>query len=246
VWSARSLRSLDAALCAPPLLTALEGMDSKAVNREIRGRIWPLLKDVGFSASTARTSWRHSADSVDVVNFQSFNKYNADVLGVTTFSFAVNLGTYLRYIPPQWPPKRVKEELPYPEESECQFRARLKPTTSMQSGGDDTIWVIEKDGRNLSWCIQDVAQQINSALAWFERLRDKNEVLRILTEEPENMTELWGFGRNPSPSRSYLRGYVAMALGQQEVAQQELKAAVESGCFTHLFSSTKGAEARAL
>jgi hypothetical protein len=52
--------------------------------------------------------------------------------------------------------------------------------------------------------------QIPDALAWFERLNQRNEVLRILREDDERMTELWGFGRNPSPIRSYLAGYVAM------------------------------------
>lgn len=87
-------------------------MDSKAVNREIRRVIWPLFKAAGFSSNTTRTAWRHTADKADVINFQSFNRYNADVLGITTFSFAVNLGCYLRYVPPQWPPKNVKAGVP--------------------------------------------------------------------------------------------------------------------------------------
>src|SRR5687768_5994644 len=105
-------------------------MDSKSVNREIRRAIWPLLKAHGFAEISARTAWRHSDQKIDVVNFQSFNSYNAGVMGVTTFSFAVNLGGYLRYVPPQWPPKKIKNGVPYPAEYECQFRGSLSRTLS--------------------------------------------------------------------------------------------------------------------
>lgn len=100
-------------------------MDSKAVNKEIRGRIWPLLKDIGFSRFTPRTAWRYNDGKIDVLNFQSFNAYNASVMGVSTFSFCVNLGSFLIYVPPQWPPK-VKGGHLMPNEAECHFRRRLK------------------------------------------------------------------------------------------------------------------------
>src|SRR5437899_12944946 len=88
------------------LLTGfLRLMDSKIVNRETRSHIWPLLRTVGFSVFTARTAWRYSEEQIDVFNFQSFNRYNSDILGVTSFSFCVNLGSYLTYLPRTWLPK---------------------------------------------------------------------------------------------------------------------------------------------
>jgi hypothetical protein len=219
-------------------------MDSSAVNKEIRRSIWRALKEAGFSTFTSRTAWRYSEGQVEVLNFQSFNRYNADVLGVTTYSFAVNLGSYLLYVPPQRPPK-IKGGKPVPEESACHFRGRLIRTIS-QSHEHSDIWLVDNDGRNLSWCIRDVQQQLSLALRWFDRLQDKNEVLRILLEDPENMESLWGFGNDPSPIRSYLAGYVALSLGQREVAQAKLKEAAESKCFSHLFSSVEGAITRAL
>jgi hypothetical protein len=71
-------------------------MTSQDVNRALREVIWPALKGNGFGAGTARTAWRDRPDQVDVVNFQLFNAYNAEVLRVTTYSFQVNLGTYPR------------------------------------------------------------------------------------------------------------------------------------------------------
>lgn len=66
-------------------------MDSKVVSQEIERRIWASLKTMGFDMFTSRTAWRHGIDTIDVFNLQSFSKYDADVLGITTFSFRVNL-----------------------------------------------------------------------------------------------------------------------------------------------------------
>jgi hypothetical protein len=105
---------------------------------------------------------------------------------------------------------------------------------------------VDAEGKNLGWCMQDVLHRIPDAVAWFARLGDKNEVLRILQEEKEDLFELWGFGNNPSPIRSYLSGYVALSIGDTELARAELQAAVESNCFTYLFSSVDGAINRAI
>ena len=220
-------------------------MDSKSVNRSIRAQIWPLLKGEGFTATTSRSAWRHHLNRIDVVNFQSFNSYNAGVMGITTFSFAVNLGAYLLYVPPQWPPKKIKDGVPYPAEYECQFRGRLEPSMdqALKSAG---VWSIDEKGSNLAWAMTDVAKQIPTALDWFARLDDRAEVLRILQEEDEDMLKLWGFGRRPSPLRAYLTGYVAMSLGKDKLADREFEAAVASGRFANLFSSKEGARYRAV
>ncbi len=67
-------------------------MDSKVVNKAIRDVIRPFLKENEFTKFTGRDSWRVKKDTIEVINFQSFNSYNADILGVTSFSFGVNLG----------------------------------------------------------------------------------------------------------------------------------------------------------
>jgi hypothetical protein len=219
-------------------------MDSKVVNREIKTIIWPELKEVGFDTFTSRVAWRHCEDRIDVVEFQSFNKYNAEVIGITTFSFAVRLGCVPLYIPPQWP-FPVKDGVLKPSEAACYFRRSL--ICSLQSEiKDKSIWPIDADGKNLHWCIRDVQNQIPDALAWFQRLNDRGEVLRVLKEEDENMRLLWGMGRNPSPIRSYLTGYVALANGDRELAELKFGEAVASKCFVNLFASVEGAINRAI
>ena len=208
-------------------------MDSKAVTKEIRARIWPLLKEQGFTRFSSRTAWRDSEGQVDVVNFQSFNRYNADVMGVTPFSFSVNLGCYLTYVPPTWPPKTKEGQL-MPQESECNFRGRLSPTVSQPGSKQSGVWSVDDEGRNLPWSIQDVVGQLRS------------EVLRVLLEDGEDMELLWGFGRRPSPIRSYMTGYVALSMGMQDLAREKLDEAVASKCFTALFDSVEGAINRAI
>lgn len=110
---------------------------------------------------------------------------------------------------------------------------------------DKCIWPIDPEGKNLHWCIQDVLNQIPEALAWFQRLSDRTEVLRVLNEEDENMQLLWGMGRNPSPMRSYLTGYVALTHGDRQLAEVKFREAIASKCFINLFNSVEGAINRA-
>ena len=61
-------------------------MDSSVVNGWIRKRIWPVLRDGGFTRFTPRTAWRYIPTRIEIVNFQSFNSYLAESVGATTYS----------------------------------------------------------------------------------------------------------------------------------------------------------------
>ena len=74
-------------------------MDSKVVNKVINKNIWSFLKEQGFSMFTSRSAWRFNQDTIEIINFQSFNSYLAEVLGCTTYSFTVNLAIYFTKIP---------------------------------------------------------------------------------------------------------------------------------------------------
>ena len=229
-------------LCGRPTAGA-RCMDSKVVSKEIRGRVWPVLKENGFARFTTRSAWRYSASTIDVLNFQSFNSYHASVMRVTPFSFAVNLGSFLTYVPPELPPEPTDGHLT-PSEPECHFRGSLAPTIKQAREAPRGVWSVEKKGKNLAGCIEDVVQQLPQAMAWFGRLADKREVLRILREDGEDMTALWGFGRNPSPLRSRLTGYVALELKCHDLAVEKLGEAAASDLFADLPSKRNGAVAR--
>jgi uncharacterized protein DUF4304 len=219
-------------------------MDSKVVNRGIKSEIWPSLKKQGFDCFTSRTAWRHRDDRIDVVNFQSFNSYQASVSGCTTFSFAINLGCYFLTIPYQYGQPHIKEKSGYllPDEAQCHIRGRIRPIMRrslvarlLSRKAPQDIWMIHQDGSNLSSSLSEIQDIIlTQGMQWFKQFERPDEVLRIFMCEPERIGELWGFGNNPSPSRNYLVGYVALAIGNNEVALAHLRAAQESGCFPNV------------
>jgi hypothetical protein len=210
-------------------------MDSHLVNKEIRRIVWPYLQDAGFTRRTSRSAWRYAPSRVEVLNFQSYNSYNAGVLGCTTYSFSVNLGVYLCEVPPSHPANRVKESGGHlvPAEYACHLRRRLQRSFVQPECTQRDIWYIDPAGAYITEALQDVRRVLErDAMPWYSRLRDSAEVLRILLEEPEDMQRIWGFGRNPSPSRSYLTGYIALSLNRPDLARASLQDAAHSGCFT--------------
>jgi hypothetical protein len=213
-------------------------MDSAAVNREIRAEIRPLLKDVGFVAFTSRTAWRYHTDRVDVVNFQSFNSYNAGVMGITTYSFAVNLGCYLRYIPNQYadtPGSAALEELPRPKEYECHMRGRLSRSYLGESCSDRQIWFIDERGSNVTKALHDVRMLlVRDGVPWFTQFSSPELVYAILVSNEEQMNSLWGFGRTGSPIRRYFLGYAARAAGLHSEARVNLNSAAETPSFAKI------------
>jgi hypothetical protein len=216
-------------------------MDSKVVSRGIRSDIWSALKNQGFSHFTTRTAWRHHSDRIDVINFQSFNSYHASVMGCSTFSFAVNLGCFLLYVPYEngITNVKVKDGLLLPDESQCQLRGRIKPSDHrslfermVKKGAPKDIWPIREDGTNVQAALWEVRDRLlDKGLKWFLRFEQREDVLRIFTSAPEEMGDLWGFGNNPSPHRSYCIGYAALALGRSDLALPHLQLVLSSGCF---------------
>jgi hypothetical protein len=210
-------------------------MDSTNVNKAIRVEIWPALRDIGFETSVGRTAWRHVGDRIHVVNFQSFNSHNAEVIGCTTYSFAVNVGCFLLTIPDLWGRLVSKHGLPLPKEYECPFRGQLFRSLDQPELARRDIWYIDPAGAYLQKSLHDVRMSLLTAgQKWFQRLNDDIEVLRILEHEPEEMSVLWGFGNNPSPIRSYFLGYVASASGRTELAREHLERVAGSAVFERI------------
>ena len=190
-----------------------------------------MLKENGFNRFSTRTAWRFQPGQIDVVNFQSFNAYNASVIGCTSFSFAVNLGAYILAIPDVYPIP-AKLGVPEPKEYDCHFRGRLKPAISQPMPSQD-IWYIDADGERISEAISDVRHQLLSGSNWFLRFQKMSEVIRILSEDDETDV-LWGFGRNPSPARHYKLGYCLLSEGEKVRAVEHLRAAWASNCFNDI------------
>jgi hypothetical protein len=194
--------------------TKAPGMSSKDVNRALRGVVWPALEQRGFKRRTARTAWRDGADQIDVVNFQSFNSYNAGVLGVTTFSFAVNLGVFARCRPTGQINER--DGALWPAEYDCDFRHRLKRRVR-QSHDHADIWSVAADGSNLDSVVEDARKVLlEEGLAWFDQLSCLDAMYAMASEAAEDMSATWGMGNIGSPHRRELLADLARALRTQQ------------------------------
>lgn len=197
-------------------------MDSKQVTREINSVIRPILKENGFKKFSGRTYWRYESERIDILNFQSFNSYNADVMGCTTFSFAVNLAAFMNYSPSETEIKE-KNGLKRPQEYQGHFRTGIKKGIEQTEFPRESIWFVDQKGKYLTDVVLDCKTQIESkALDWYRKFETKEQVLRILKEDQIDMNETWGFGNIGSPNRNKFIAYTANELGQIELATEKL------------------------
>lgn len=196
-------------------------MDSRVVNREIRREVWPVLREKGFDALSARTAWRHMEDRVWVVNFQSFNSYFSLVDGCTTFSFALNLGIYFHALG-EGDKAEVEAK---PKDYQCHFRGKLFKAITQKNYGRKDIWYVDPEGLNLLEVLDDARRVLLcDGMGWFDGFSDLSHVLEILVHEDERDT-LFGIGAKWSPRRKLLIGRAAVATGQQELGLRVLKEA---------------------
>ncbi len=213
-------------------------IDSKVVDRKLREAVWPVLKAVGFRR-TGRTAWRDRPDAIQVVNIQSFNAYLADAIGVTTFSFAVNLGVFYPAIArlsaigsfikdPTRPAEYVcqarlhlvklhAQPLEPPSRRLLGLRAAVSPDSRRRDRPD--VWYVRPDGSNATEAAADAGEQIlRVGIPWLEQLADLPEARRRFQEVisvdagPDRPSEDYGGGLG-SPNRWLAIGALSVALG---------------------------------
>ena len=204
-------------------------MDSKVVSKLIRSEVWPVLRRLGFSKFDSRTAWRYRGPLVDVVNFQSFNTHLADGLGCTTFSFALNLGVYLRGSNFERRVKIGPDGTPRPQEYECSFRAPLKKRTPMDGFAREDIFYVAPGGRTMGAVMDEVLFLLErEAPSWFAAFDDLGTIVKALsgTDVSPRGTENLGLGASGAPG-SYSAADLLASLQLERHAQlpQEVSAA---------------------
>jgi hypothetical protein len=153
-------------------------VDSKAVSRELRAVVRPMLKDAGFTAFRGRDSWRILEGQTWVVSVQSFSSYLAEGVGCTTFSFSVRLG--LRLADDMATP--LPRDRAFPKDHEASFRfTALKRLAQpwFHPWGDPVasdrrdVWFVRADGSNLPQAVDDACRVIAaSGLRQLEAYRE--------------------------------------------------------------------------
>jgi len=168
-------------------------MDSKTVDKALRAQFWPALADIGFDRRTGRTAWRDRPHCVQTVNIQSFNRYLADGLACTPFSFAMNLGVYYVVVDDASLFGPLAKDPSRPAEHHCQARFHMAkgfaqpdpeperppipaPDPRLEPGtwrDRPDVWYVRTDGANLDEVVRDARDRVLAVgVPWLERLAD--------------------------------------------------------------------------
>jgi hypothetical protein len=166
-------------------------MDSKFVDVHLRRIFWPELQAIGFRRS-GRTAWRDRPHVVQVVCVQSFNRYVADGIGATAFSFALPIGLFFPVIARNEPMSTFRGDVAKPAEWDCHARNHLGKGIS-QAGewppgplsDRPDIWYVKPDGSNVEAVVRDARGRIlEDGIPWLERFSDIREARRAFAEGP--------------------------------------------------------------
>jgi hypothetical protein len=163
------------------------------------------------------------------VNFQSFNDYLASSVGVTTFSFAVNLGQYLACVPPDDFEIPTRKGLLAPAEYQCHLRLRPQRRLDQKELERRDLWYIDPHGSYLDPAIGDARDVIlDTGLTWFDKW-STDESVDVLLRQRESVakdgTDIGG--TLGSPSRDLVHGYVLRSRGQSRGAHDKLESALQ-------------------
>lgn len=148
-------------------------MDSKSINKLIRARVWPMLRQWGFQRFDARMAWRDEGELIEVVQIQSFPSHMASGIGCTTFSFALSIGILVRGSGQElWVKKDHKGQL-FPNVSECHFQRGLRKRSAVDGFWRDDIFFVAEDGSTTSLALQESIEVLQSeARNWFQKVGD--------------------------------------------------------------------------
>jgi hypothetical protein len=178
-------------------------VDSKAVDKALRADFWSALAGIGFDRRTGRTAWRDRPHAVQTVNIQSFNRYLADQLRCTPFSFCVNLGVYYPVVAEAALSGPFAKDPSRPAEHHCQARYHLAkgipqpdpeperppippPDPRLEPGvwrDRPDVWYVRTDGANIDEVVRDARDRVMTVgVPWLERLADLDVARRHFAE----------------------------------------------------------------
>lgn len=154
--------------------------------------------------------------------FRVIISYNASVMGVTTFSFAINLDVYYRFS--NLRPWSNYELLDEPKYHECHaVRSVLKGMKQVETESE-AVWFIAEDESNLAVAVADEKEQIVSlAPSWYEELSNPERALDISQNRPESYSKSAGLyerlgGLGYSLTRAEIVSFLALKTGNIEQA----------------------------
>ncbi|MGH2610871.1 MAG: DUF4304 domain-containing protein [Tepidiformaceae bacterium] len=203
-------------------------MDRAGLTRQIARDVWPFLAEQGFVTSTGRSAWRHLKHRVDVINFQSVN-WAWEGSGQ---AFTINLGIFFICVPDLIVALRRRDDVFVPEEWMCHLRRCVPPPGA--TGDDKDVWHVP-EGLDATQVVEVLG---GFALPWLHHYRDVG-IACDLVGRGDAVED--GCGNNPSPHRSLVTGFLALAARRHERAIAHLHAARESGSYEFMDATLEAA-----
>lgn len=203
-------------------------VDKKQTLADLRAGVFPVLKSMGFAKRESSRLWRHTAETVDVVDISFVSMDFAEIIGCPAGSISVECGVFLPFVP-RHPSFTIPEKggLLLPKGHDCAFRGRL--TKSIQQSGPDRedIWFVGSE-HDLGEVVSDIRSQIETTMPrWFAQCKDFDVMLDFLhTKEEGAQGEGFRYpfdaGNLGSPLRLQLIAAVSVHVGKYDEARQAI------------------------
>ena len=223
-------------------------MDSKAVARALKKRVFPGLKDAGFSEFSSRAAWRRTDRTTAVIGFPSLGSYLGSAIGTTSHSFGASAGVYYRAL--HEAPWSTDPMPARPEESRCQARRSLSKSIRQFWCRRPDIWYVNRRGSNLDAVVADVLRAVRQqALPWLAEFEDQSLALAAFEAredsemQPGILLETLGGGLD-SLARAEISSTLALAGGDVNRAREAWQRLVANPYYQRIPDVMRTAEER--
>lgn len=181
-------------------------MDSKDVTKELEARVFPVLRQVGFSEFRGRAAWRDREHSIDLLDLRSVGYYRGSAIGATSHSFVASAGVYIKSVHAvPWADEPVPAR---PRAHDCHAQFFLKKPMFQLWCWRPGVWYVSKRGGNLEKVVVGLLRAISEeALPWLGQFADLETATRVF----ETRDESWMSEGNPREMFSGGLGSVARA-----------------------------------
>lgn len=153
---------------------------SPEINKIIRKKLSPVLKESGFTKVNTRHNWAWIGNSIWVLDITAVGKYFSDVTGWPPMSIHVELGIYYDFIPAIDKYLKIDGQGKFlPKAHQCHLQYELfsnldqsEYLSSLDNPVEQTrkdLWWIEPDGSNVEKVVEDIKQSfLNEGYDWLK------------------------------------------------------------------------------
>jgi hypothetical protein len=164
---------------------------SALLNRSLRRRVAPLLRESGFQQVDARNAWSWRGESIRVFQIRAVGSYFSGSTGWPPGSVCTWLGVFFTFTPQPPGLKHDEQGRSRPQEHLCHMRshltcgldqsARVRVLPNPLERRRNDVWWVEPDGSNADEVADDVAASlVAQGLPWFERASSPRNALALV------------------------------------------------------------------